>query len=219
MKKRVVPFLLLALLLCASCGKTTAKPETTGVTSVVGAWEMAQSPDLTPQLLALKDKAFASFGGAEYEPVAYLARQIASGTNYRLLCRTNSVLPDGTQTYSIVELHEAANGDAQITDIVDSVVPTNVRSAENLSGGWTQPESVAVPDNVRDALRKTGTENEPVACLAAQVVAGMNYCVLCKGADADDAYTFLYLNIDLQGNAKLTDVVRFTEGSDNENRD
>ena len=46
----------------------------------------------------------------------------------------------------------------------------------------------------------------------------MNYCLLCKTADAQDVYTFVYLYIDLQGEAHLTDAVLFTEGSDNVNR-
>ena len=98
--------------------------------------------------------------------------------------------------------------------------------SEPLSGGWQNVpcEAAELPEDAQAAFDKAldglvGAQYTPVALLSTQVVAGMNYCVLCKGADADDAYTFLYLYIDLQGNAKLTDAVRFTEGSDNENRD
>lgn len=220
MKKILSLLLVLMLLSFAACGQTAAEPDSANdnINPVVGGWQTAQSPTVTPELRALTDKAFGTFEGARYEPVAYLAHQIVAGTNHRFLCKTTSVLPDGSQTYSIAEIYEDLDGNASIMDIVDSVVPTNLRDGENLSGGWTQPEDVTVPEDVQKALKTTGAQNEPIACVSTQVVAGMNYCLLCRAADADDAYTFIYLYVDLQGNASITDAVRFTDGSDNASR-
>ena len=54
-----------------------------------------------------------------------------------------------------------------------------------LAGGWTPAEDSAVPQEAADALQKAmehmvGSNIEPVALLGTQVVAGTNYCLLCK---------------------------------------
>ena len=54
-----------------------------------------------------------------------------------------------------------------------------------LMGGWSVTESSEVPQEAADALNKAmenfvGSTIEPVALLGTQVVAGINYCLLCR---------------------------------------
>ena len=57
--------------------------------------------------------------------------------------------------------------------------------AEPLLGGWTVCEDAAVTEDAKAALEKAlenfvGSKVEPVALLGTQVVAGTNYCLLCR---------------------------------------
>jgi len=55
-----------------------------------------------------------------------------------------------------------------------------------------------------------GNSFEVIACLGSQVVAGTNYCYLCRETsdESDPATTFvlLYVYEDLDGNAEITDI-------------
>lgn len=85
-----------------------------------------------------------------------------------------------------------------------------------IAGGWTAPDSPAVPKEVRDVLAKatetlTGGTYEPVAYLGSQVVAGTNYRVLCKYTPAIQNPTPKYVIVtvyeDPQGNTSLSEVL------------
>ena len=84
-----------------------------------------------------------------------------------------------------------------------------------LAGGWTAAEDPAVPDEVREALtaaagKLLGAEYEPIALLATQVVAGTNYCLLCKVTpvypDPQSHFALVYLYMDLAGGSKILEV-------------
>ena len=55
-----------------------------------------------------------------------------------------------------------------------------------------------------------GAEYTPVALMATQVVAGMNYCILCQitpvAPDAEPTWALVYIYADLQGNAEIMNV-------------
>ena len=55
-----------------------------------------------------------------------------------------------------------------------------------------------------------GAEYTPVALLATQVVAGVNYCILCQITpvvpDAESHWSLVYIYADLQGNAEIMNV-------------
>lgn len=84
-----------------------------------------------------------------------------------------------------------------------------------LAGGWNAPEDPAVTDEARAAFDKafaefTGVSYEPVALLGTQVVAGLNYCLLCKATlvtpEQDTFYALVYIYAALDGSAELLDV-------------
>lgn len=89
--------------------------------------------------------------------------------------------------------------------------------AEPLDGGWTNVphESVELPEDAQVAFDKAldglvGAEYTPVALMSTQVVAGMNYCILCQITpvvpDATPTWALVYIYADLEGNAEITNV-------------
>ena len=108
---------------------------------------------------------------------------------------------------------------------------TNTEKAEEaVSGGWemTSNDAAELPEDVQKAFDKaseklTGNDLKPVAYVAGQVVAGMNYMILCESAPVTDdpapKYQMAVIYADLEGNAEITslkdfDYVAFTEGDD-----
>lgn len=87
---------------------------------------------------------------------------------------------------------------------------------EQLDGGWTVTEGRTKLDkHTRKVFAKAleglvGCDYDPVALLGRQVVAGTNYCILCRLTPvvpkAVPHWGLAYIYEDLQGNARLTAV-------------
>ena len=84
-----------------------------------------------------------------------------------------------------------------------------------LAGGWSIVEDTAVPEEAREALTKAleelvGADYEPVALLGTQVVAGLNYCLLCKITpvvpNPVPHYALVWLYKGVDGTAKILEV-------------
>ena len=104
----------------------------------------------------------------------------------------------------------------------------NEKPSEPVSGGWAINEegSAELPEEVKKAFDSVtselmGTELEPVAYVGSQVVAGMNYMVLCRATTVTENpvtnYQMLVMYVDLEGKAKLNaltdfDVTKYIEG-------
>ena len=76
-------------------------------------------------------------------------------------------------------------------------------------------EAAKLPDDAQAAFDRAvgeldGAEYVPVALLSTQVVSGMNYCILCQITavipDATPTWALVYINADLQGNARINNV-------------
>ncbi len=89
--------------------------------------------------------------------------------------------------------------------------------SEPLAGGWQNVpcEAAELPEDAQAAFDKAleglvGAQYTPVALLSTQVVAGMNYCILCQITpvvpDAAPTWALVYIYADLQGNAEITNV-------------
>ena len=87
--------------------------------------------------------------------------------------------------------------------------------AEELAGGWTGTESITIPEEAQKAFSQvvstlSDISYESVGLLSTQVVAGTNYCLLCRTRlpDTDQApgYCLMYIYVDLDGNASLLRV-------------
>ncbi|MBQ8963256.1 MAG: hypothetical protein IJ089_05610 [Clostridia bacterium] len=89
--------------------------------------------------------------------------------------------------------------------------------AEPSTGGWENApqEAVELPAEAQAAFDKAtdgldGARYIPAALLSTQVVAGMNYCILCQvipeTAGAAPSWALVYIYADLRGNAEITNV-------------
>lgn len=90
-------------------------------------------------------------------------------------------------------------------------------ASDPLLGRWipTEGDPTQIPEEVLTAFAKATEDLEgctytPVALLAAQVVAGTNYCLLCQTQivtpDAPIGYALVYLYAALDGSAHLQKV-------------
>jgi len=178
----------------------------------VGGYQAAKTPTITKKRAKLFKKAFKGFVGSDVTPVAYLASQVVAGTNHKYLCRKKGVYPGAVETYAFVTIYEDLNGKATVSDIVDTGTETGINE---LPGGWFQSDSAKLTKDIKKAFKKamkglTGVDYKPVAVLAYQVVAGMNYCVLCESTvvypGASTGYSLVYFYKGLDGSAKLNDI-------------
>lgn len=90
-----------------------------------------------------------------------------------------------------------------------------------IAGGWTvfADETVApLPEDAQKAFDKAteqlvGVGYTPVALIGQQVVAGMNYAILCKAetitAEPETTLKVLIIYADLEGNASITNIADF----------
>ena len=94
-------------------------------------------------------------------------------------------------------------------------------SAVPLSGGWEVTEDATITSEAEAVFDKAtedleGAEYEPLNLLATQIVAGTNYCFLCRITpvipDPVPEYAFVYIYEDLQGNAEILDVQEISFG-------
>ena len=221
MKKIIAVIVCFALLAAgvavfAGCGKQKTETGTTDG-EIVGGWTKAESPVITEDFRNVFDKATQTLVGVEYVPVAYLSSQVVAGMNHCVLCKATATVPDAQTTYAIVTVYEDLKGGAEITDVAECDAQANI-AVGDVNGGWSEPESPAVPEEALQALTKacetlTGMEYTPVALLATQVVAGMNYRLLCEAKatvpDAETKYVIVTVYADLQGNAEITDTAEF----------
>ena len=163
---------------------------------------------------AALEKATASLTGMSFEGIYLLGKQIVSGTNYCFLCKGTATVPDAIPGYYLVYVYADLNSNASVLKI-DPLLEV---PEAGLSGGWAvNTGDVAFDKNadVKAAYEKAlasmvmaGGEMEPVAYLGSQVVAGMNYLLLCRvKAVVEDPSTELVLvtvYADLEGNATIT---------------
>lgn len=105
---------------------------------------------------------------------------------------------------------------------------TAAADAGNEDGGWninrnevSMEMNEAVKTLFENAAGKLdGVDYEPIAYLADQVVAGTNYCILCRSVpvtkDAVTSFVLVYIYEDLSGNADVTHVTDlYTDSADN----
>lgn len=88
---------------------------------------------------------------------------------------------------------------------------------EPLVGGWfaNVENPTDIPQDVLDAFNAAmegleGCVYKPVALLGSQVVAGMNYCLLCEKTlvvpDAQPSYALVYINDGINGEKQLLKI-------------
>lgn len=241
MKKKTIAIFLAALMLASlsACGSEKQKEQTSEVTTeetkeeiskdsedvssesdstdeveeLLGGWTEAESPEVTDEVKSLLEKALEETVGAQYTPVALLETQVVAGTNYRLLCRRAVTSPEAEETYAYVTIYADLNGGAELLDIADTGVKTNL--SEEAEGAYEAVSSPELTEEAKKAFDQsieglTGVSYEPLALLATQVVSGTNYVILCRSQvvypGADSSYSLMTVYQDLQGKAETLDI-------------
>ena len=151
---------------------------------IVGGWSSPDSVKLTDEATNALKKATEKLAGGTYEPIALLGTQVVAGTNYRLLCTFTPATEGADASYTIVTVYEDLEGNAEITEILNSDAKVNV-TAEVIDGGWVAPETPDVTEEAGKALQAAvsqmvGAQYNPLALMGTQVVAVTNYCLLCE---------------------------------------
>ena len=221
MKKLMV--IVLAIVMIASMTACAVKAnamtdntqkETKEENMLPGGWQNQESMEITDEIREMVEKATADMIGADYTAVAYIGRQIVNGTNHKILCKIAPVTLNGTATYAIVTIYEDLNGNVKVTEIQNC-------EAEIVSGspmgGWSEvaPEATEASVNALEKAMQNlvGAEYKEICCLATQLVAGTNYCMLCEITpvvpNAESHFAIVYIYEDLDGNAQITDVFDF----------
>ena len=205
----------------AGVAETSADAESP-VLGMVGGWKATDSPRMTDEASAAFEKAMEGLTGVGYEPLACLATQLVSGTNYAVFCKAQVVYPDAKPYYAIVYVYENLQGNAELLKIVsltpNGEVDENAGAAGTLLGGWTVAEE---QDSGLTAFEKAtqkllGVSYTPVYVLSTQVVSGTNYCVLSKAEvvapGAEGYYTLATVYQDLSGNVEITEFRKLDIG-------
>ena len=182
--------------------------------NITGGWQNSESPDITPERRAVFDKAMDGFVGVGYEPIAYLGSQVVAGTNHAFFCKAQVIYPNSLPYFAIVYIYEDLEGKAEIAEIASMTVygelDENASTAAQLPGGWSfaepQEDGMAAFEKASEYL--TGASYTPIRVLSSQVVAGMNYCILCQAQvvvpGAKPYYTLAFVYEDLDGNTEFT---------------
>ncbi len=188
--KKLLALILAALLgaslaFClTSCDDEEKTDNGTSSDEIVGGWSSPDSVKLTDEATNALKKATEKLAGGTYEPIALLGTQVVAGTNYRILCTFTPATEGADASYTIVTVYEDLEGNAEITEILNSDAKVNV-TAEVIDGGWVAPETPDVTEEAGKALQAAvsqmvGAQYNPLALMGTQVVAGTNYCLLCE---------------------------------------
>lgn len=173
--------------------------------SVAGGWNIPQDTVLDEDARS----AFYAAAGEEtaLEPVELLGTQVVAGINYAILCRA----ADG---WKIAYVYRSVSGECELVR-EQMLFPMG----EGLAGGWTEPfeesftaeEIDAIHESVYEAFGELdGVYVDESIVLGQQVVAGMNYAVLCRKitltAEPAAAWAMATVYVDLEGNSSVTDM-------------
>lgn len=162
--------------------------------STVGDWRTSKPTSVITAKDDVFKKATKELDGVSYKPVALLAKQVVSGTNYIYLCYGTTISKKSVSSWYILSAYKNLNNKVRlnsiekinIKDIKTSVKPRT----ETLAGGYVilpvRKKPSTLPANARKAFNKaTKSYSEynlsPIALLGTQLVAGTNYRILCYG--------------------------------------
>ena len=210
MKNRTKGLLALILVLALIGGLTACGSG--GSVEMTGGWSMPvqNAVELPKDVKAGFDKV----AGKDLVPVALVAQQVVSGTNDMILCRKGN-------EYRMITLYRDLQGTTSITNDVPFVLTDYTNGGDKLqttplAGGWHTPTdltSIPLPDDAKTAFKNaslgfSGNNIESMALLGTQVVAGMNYAILCRVTpDVENAVSTVQVIIiysDPQKSASIT---------------
>ena len=92
-----------------------------GTFAAVGSWTETDSPEVNHDVRAILNNATTNLDGISLKPLAFLATQIVSGTNYRILCEIKPITEKPEPYFAIVHIYEDLSGNAEITEVYEFV--------------------------------------------------------------------------------------------------
>ena len=186
-----------------------------GNAPVVGGWSAPESIEVPEVLVKFFENGNeANKDDEQIIPVAVLEQQVVAGMNYKLLCRISNPSKNIKEVYAIVVIYVDLQGEVHdVTSEIKTDIETNIN---NLPGGWSQPESVAFPEEYREIFDKAvadrdGVAFNPIAILGSQLVNGVNLAILCEATvvypGATPYLVIIYANVNpLSKTGEITDI-------------
>lgn len=241
MKKLLIALLvsLLALFAFAGCGAGSgsepdpaAEEETAGQEAVEeeteqqgsGFWEVdseSGAVKLPENVQGSLQEATELLTGNEFTPIAYFSRQIVSGNNYQVLCRSTLTTTDPEPSLQVVVVYQDLQGAAELLNIADFDIARYAgESSEEtetgpVSGGWEIPEDYTtadLPEKVKAAYDAAAGQQEditltPMAYLGSQNDSGTNYAVLVHASGGQgDSIRVATIHEDPDGKSELKNM-------------
>ena len=220
MKKRILGVMATVTVLSvvlSACGKNAGGSKEEPLDGGWSNYNDIETAVLTDESKEAFDTAMASYDGDELEPAALLATQIVAGKNYAYLAKAK----DKADWYVVV-VYQDLQGNASVTSANEintgNPMTTEPAPKEHIVGGWAIEPSGdlnTLPTEIQDAFKSAAEEYEdvfltPLAILETQVVAGMNYTILCHGVTSGDdpveAIYFATFYVDPQQKGRITDA-------------
>ena len=202
----------------ASVVETTAAAETTEavetteaeVIETTAAETEAAAPavdtEVTPELNDLFEQALQGFVGVGYTPEFYLGSFDNGDTIHCFLCKSTTVTADPVSYWSFVFVLDDGAGNVSIAkvcqpdyaciDVYDGDFLATEVQTEPVPGGWEETMDFEVTDDRLAEFRLANIIYMPVALLATQVVAGMNYIYLATDDDGNLSIVEIYVDLD-----------------------
>lgn len=236
MKKAIA--LILAFCLCigmaaslTACGKKEepeVKPDEPAP-AAAGGWTVNTEfgdAALPEDAKAALDKALEGYSGVGFIPVAYLGSQVVAGVNYAFLCRSMIITANPVAELKVVTVYKGLDDTAEIKDVIDIDIANYTQESEvnfnpdDFVGGYSYDSAVGcgLNEDVQEKFDKAfdgfdGVGYTPLALMGTQVVAGVNYAVLCKAQavtpNAKAALAVVVIYADLQDGAQIKSVAGF----------
>ena len=181
--------------------------------------ESSSIPALSEEVLSLFSRATEGLLGAEFIPVAYLDRQVISGTIHTFLAREKAVVPDAKETFALLYVYEESGGEVRIINIVRSSIETGMESGI----GYDQAEDPVLSPELKkgceDALHGTGADNlVPIALCGTKIASGLEFLIIARSASSDSntetGYTFIYLDRSNSGKLAVRDIIDIVPSAD-----
>ena len=192
---------------------------------LVGGWEIPSEifgTELTNEDKELFEEAAGDTG---YEPAAILGTQVVAGVNYLYLCLDPGKTDGDQPSWQAALIYRDPGQKVSLSSVfpfdLTELPEADEKEKGMLVGGWSvyvpeKPANQAVlPEEAYQAFQKAmkdweGPDMEPLTLLGSQVVAGMNYEILCRGSgdDEKDGHAGLYavrVYADLSGGAEVTE--------------
>ncbi|MCR5047416.1 MAG: hypothetical protein K6A37_00460 [Saccharofermentans sp.] len=185
--------------------ETTEAPETT-TAETTEASETAADTEVTPELNDLFEQALQGFVGVGYTPEFYLGSFDNGDTIHCFLCESTTITANPVSYWSFVFVLDDGAGNVSIAKVCQpdyscinvndgDFLATEVQT-EPVPGGWEETMDFEVTDDRLAEFRLANIIYMPVALLATQVVAGMNYIYLATDDDGNLSIVEIYVDLD-----------------------